>query len=88
MKPNQMHPTREIVALPWSLQSDHSGGYTVESLTAAATLEMLTVLKRIDRKLDALGSDGIHELIRLQVKAARAKKRAAAAKRRALKKVG
>lgn len=85
--------TKELMGLAWTFSpSGLDGGFSYQALQAAASIEaskaLLRVeasLLRIEHQMRSLGADGLHELIRLQVREARAKTKARRAKAKAKK---
>lgn len=64
-KPNEWQFTRDIVSGSWRFQADSQGGHTNDAIRAAAAIHIAQTLTSIERKLDNLGADGLHLLIRL-----------------------
>lgn len=85
MKPGVRAWAREVVSADWVFTPDSSGSLSSEQITAAAALETARQLRYINQKLDNLGSDGIHQLIRESLKETRAKAKAHRAKARKAK---
>lgn len=75
MKPNHYHKPSEVVFAGWSFQSDSNGNYTNEAIQTAALVQIASSLSAINSKLDALGYDGIHQLISEGLKELRRKTR-------------
>jgi hypothetical protein len=86
MRANTSFDAWTIVRAGWEFTSNAAGSYTVEQLTAAATIDLANTMRRIEGLLNNLGRDGIHELIRYEAqrvrRAERVKRQRAAAKRK------
>ena len=85
MKPGVQARAREVVDANWVFTPDVNGRLRTEELVAAAALETARQLRYINQKLDNLGFDGIHQLIREALKETRAKAKARRAKARKAK---
>lgn len=73
LKPNTDYTSTEIVNRIWTFGTGITGSVSVEQLQAAASVEIAHQLRLINQKLDSLGNDGIHLLIRLATAEARAR---------------
>ncbi len=66
--PNTKYRSNEIAEWNWTHTTDGSGNLTPDQISNAALLDLAKTMRRIERNLLSLGSDGIHSLIRLQAK--------------------
>ncbi len=65
MKPHTRFYSWQIADQNWTWCTDENGNLTNEAAQTAASLEILKQLKFLNQKLDNLGADGIHEVIRM-----------------------
>jgi hypothetical protein len=89
---NTKQSPKELMGLTWSLSPSGLTGFTTGDLETAAAIDSAQTLRRVEQTLlriegqmRSLGADGLHELIRLQLRVARAKDKARRTKAKALR---
>jgi hypothetical protein len=76
MNPNQKCTPGEIVNVWWTWRTDAAGMLTDLSIQTAALVDLARTMRRIETQIQTLGNDGIHQLIREELKELRRKTRA------------
>lgn len=84
--------TKDLMGFVWSFEPNALGSFSHETLQTAACIEAAksmaraeASLLRIEQQMRNLGTDGLHELIRLQVRELRAAGKARRAETKAKK---
>lgn len=79
--------TKDLMGFVWSFEPNALGSFSHETLQTAACIEAAksmaraeASLLRIEQQMRSLGADGIHDLVRLQLKEVRAKAKTRRAK--------
>lgn len=80
--PKQQYPARAVTQAGWVFRPATDGTFTNETIRTAALVMVADELKAINNKIDALGADGIHRLIREALTETRAKRRSRLSRRK------
>ncbi len=68
MQANTKYYADQITETNWTFTSDYNGGFTVDVIRTAALLTIARKLGNIENQIRSLGNDGIHDLIRTELK--------------------